>query len=540
MIHSTRGNLAHGAEKYVGVAPAIPLSFNANQVYTYRVPEGMHLKLYDIVQIPFGKRSCSGVVVQIHIDSSLRRIRNVFRKWPSGLTPQQFEFGSWIAKAMRGGLGYTLRMFMPPHPLGRQKEGDVIFGGTELKRHTSTRECAIGSFDTRWKHMYGRLAASIERGRQALVLIPELWMLERILQSVPGTLKQHMAIVHGACPRADLRDSWSRLYSGKPTIVIGTHKALYLPFRALDQIVIEEEHLATHKSWVQYPRLDNRRGASILAGITGASVTYGDSVPSLAVWSDVMDGIMKGPYDPLVPNVDIITNEYGRTRSELPQKYVSSLRRWILKRDTIAVVMSRRNKDVVQQHELLARHSRSLNIGTQSVISQCTGVHVDHVVWLYPELHMQYPDFRSEEQAYQLLLSLQNIVAGRSSVTIVTSDEKGIRERLVQQISTIYERIRLERKKFKYPPFGDLVRLSVIGISKEAVVRRAENIRAALHEQPSIKDYALVRGPYESFRKQFGKHERFLLLRGSLPKLINLYRGLPVDRVDIDPASLFS
>lgn len=103
---------------YVDVAPAVPLPARGRSLYTYRLPKDGGERGEDIlfraVEIPFGGRRVRGVIMAVHATPPAFPTQPIRRLSQVRLTPQQVGLARWIASTMQGGLGFTLRLFLPP------------------------------------------------------------------------------------------------------------------------------------------------------------------------------------------------------------------------------------------------------------------------------------------------------------------------------------------------------------------------------------------------------------------------------------------
>lgn len=99
---------------YVLVAPCVPMMGSGRQAYTYHA-EMIDDRLVDgrVVRMPFGKRKILGVVLQIGIKRPRYPTKPITTVLDTTLTSQQMQFAKLLAKSMHGGLGFTLRLFIP-------------------------------------------------------------------------------------------------------------------------------------------------------------------------------------------------------------------------------------------------------------------------------------------------------------------------------------------------------------------------------------------------------------------------------------------
>lgn len=98
---------------YVLVAPCIPLMGHGHEAYTYHVEMVDGLVVGSVVRISFGKRKILGVVLQVGVKRPRYPTKPVTKILDTVVTAQQMQFAKLLSEALHGGLGFTLRLFIP-------------------------------------------------------------------------------------------------------------------------------------------------------------------------------------------------------------------------------------------------------------------------------------------------------------------------------------------------------------------------------------------------------------------------------------------
>ena len=91
------------------------------------------------------------------------------------------------------------------------------------------------------------VAAALERGTQALVLLPEIALTAQVLERFTRRFGRPPAVWHSEIGSAARRRLWRRIAEGREPIVIGARSALFLPLPSLGLIVVDEEHDGSFK-----------------------------------------------------------------------------------------------------------------------------------------------------------------------------------------------------------------------------------------------------------------------------------------------------
>ncbi|MEL7107227.1 MAG: primosomal protein N' [Pseudomonadota bacterium] len=133
------------------------------------------------------------------------------------------------------------------------------------------------------------VAACLAAGRQALVLLPEIALTAEFLTRVEARFGARPAEWHSGITATERRRCWRMVGEGGADLVVGARSALFLPFRNLGLIVVDEEHDTSYKQ--EDGVLYNARDMAVLrASIVGAQVVLASATPSLETWANAEAG----------------------------------------------------------------------------------------------------------------------------------------------------------------------------------------------------------------------------------------------------------
>lgn len=136
------------------------------------------------------------------------------------------------------------------------------------------------------------VAACLRRGRQALVLLPEIALTAEFLKRVEQRFGATPAEWHSGATMTERRRVWRMVGQGNAQLVIGARSALFLPFRDLGLIIVDEEHDTAYKQ--EEGVLYNARDMAVLrAAMCAAQVVLASATPSLETWSNAQAGKYK-------------------------------------------------------------------------------------------------------------------------------------------------------------------------------------------------------------------------------------------------------
>jgi primosomal protein N' (replication factor Y) (superfamily II helicase) len=133
------------------------------------------------------------------------------------------------------------------------------------------------------------IAAALERGRPALVLVPEIALALPLVDRLRADMDVRVALVHSGLGDGERADEWRRIRSGDVDIVVGTRLAVVAPLGDVGLIVVDEEHDPAYKS-DRTPRLQARDTAVRLAELAGAALILGSATPAVESLGRALDG----------------------------------------------------------------------------------------------------------------------------------------------------------------------------------------------------------------------------------------------------------
>ena len=133
------------------------------------------------------------------------------------------------------------------------------------------------------------VAECLRRGRQALVLLPEIALSAEFLNRVEARFGARPGEWHSGITRTERRRLWTMAASHNVGMVVGARSALFLPFADLGLIVVDEEHDSSYKQEdvVYYSARDM---AVLRASIEQAQVVLASATPSLESWVNAAAG----------------------------------------------------------------------------------------------------------------------------------------------------------------------------------------------------------------------------------------------------------
>ena len=123
-------------------------------------------------------------------------------------------------------------------------------------------------------------AAALEAGKQVLVMLPEIALGAQWLARFRGRFGTEPAVWHSELSARQRRETWRAVAAGRAAVVVGARSALWLPFRTLGLIVVDEEHDAAFKQ--EDGVIYHARDIAVVRGrLEGCPVVLVSATPSL-------------------------------------------------------------------------------------------------------------------------------------------------------------------------------------------------------------------------------------------------------------------
>ena len=124
------------------------------------------------------------------------------------------------------------------------------------------------------------IAQQLQRGRAAILLVPEIALTPQMLQTFSSHFGNEVAVLHSSLSAGERYDEWKRIRSGKARLVIGTRSAVFAPCRNLGLFIIDEEQEETYKS-ENAPRYHARDIAKYRCARADCLLLMGSATPDI-------------------------------------------------------------------------------------------------------------------------------------------------------------------------------------------------------------------------------------------------------------------
>jgi primosomal protein N' (replication factor Y) len=189
-----------------------------------------------------------------------------------------------------GSLGQVAKATQPPLTPAQKDCVQVLLDS--LAKGSQTPILLYGVTGSGKTEVYLRAIEEVlEKGGSALLLVPEIALAPQLLERLKKRLEPRwpVAVWHSGLAPAVRALSWWRVQRGEVNLVLGTRSSLFLPFRKLSLIILDEEHDPSYKQ-EEGLRYHARQAALLRGRLEGALVVLGSATPSLESWYCAKNG----------------------------------------------------------------------------------------------------------------------------------------------------------------------------------------------------------------------------------------------------------
>ncbi|MGN7678983.1 MAG: replication restart helicase PriA [Anaplasma sp.] len=335
----------------------VALPVPVDQCFYYATREDTPFSVGDYVRVPFCNRTAIGVVVdlksQLDCDMELKYVGDRVMLPP--MRPQLVEFLKWVGSYNIMPVGMVLKM-----AFGSVVTEKFLSSCGEDVLQAPVRDCAIPNASTVLSSEQNKACEQIvERSSgfsvtvldgktgsgktevycaaiaemlrnccdaQVFVLLPEIVLAAQLMKKVHNHFAGYNSVEwHSGLTSKQRRQNWLEITRGTASIVVGARSALFLPFRNLRMIVVDEEHESSFKQ--DHGVIYNARDMSVvLAKQLSIPVVLCSATPAL----ETMHNIRQGKYHHVV-----LKQRFGEAK--MPDVAVIDMRKDKLLKDWLSV-----------------------------------------------------------------------------------------------------------------------------------------------------------------------------------------------------------
>ena len=133
----------------------------------------------------------------------------------------------------------------------------------------------------------------IDAGKQVLFLIPEIALTTQLIDRLSNYFGDRIGVYHSRFNQNERIEIWNSMLKGdmsRFSIIVGARSAVFLPFKNLGLVIVDEEHESSFKQYDPSPRYNGRDVAIVLSSLHKAKVLLGSATPSFESYYNATEG----------------------------------------------------------------------------------------------------------------------------------------------------------------------------------------------------------------------------------------------------------
>ena len=337
--------------------------------HTYLSKKYGKLKAGSIVSVPFGKEEEIGVVWDKEENTNKNfKLKNIKEKKDVSLSHNLVKFINWFSLYNLAPKGMVLKMCLGDESFFSKKKETFNYI-TKIKNNFILNEeqknCLqeINNLGTKFSTTllqgitgsgktivyFEKIKENILKGRQSLVLLPEIFLTNQFNKRFEDYFGFKPAIWHSKITKKNKRIIWKNIINGEIKLVVGARSSLFLPFKNLGLIVVDEEHDSSYKQ-DEGIRYNARDMAISRASIENIPVLLSTSIPSLETFNNVKNKkynftkLEKRYKNFSLPNAEVVDLKLDRKKKNiwLDPKTINFVKKYLEKKDQVLFFLNRR------------------------------------------------------------------------------------------------------------------------------------------------------------------------------------------------------
>lgn len=131
----------------------------------------------------------------------------------------------------------------------------------------------------------------LAEGKQVLYLVPEIALTTQLTSRLRKVFGEKLGVYHSRFSDNERVEIWNNVLHNKGyEVIIGVRSSVFLPFRQLGLVIVDEEHEPGYKQQDPAPRYHARNAAIVLASMHGAKTLLGTATPAIESYFNALTG----------------------------------------------------------------------------------------------------------------------------------------------------------------------------------------------------------------------------------------------------------
>jgi len=338
--------------------------------HTYLSGKFGKLKPGSIVLVSFGKEKEIGVIWDKTEKTDRKfKLKTILEKKSFSFNENLIKFVNWFSIYNLVPKGMVLKMFLGDKSLFSKKASSfsktMVTNSRKFNLNEEQKKCLkdINSFGNKFNVTllqgitgsgktivyFEKIKESLAKNKQVLVLLPEIFLTSQFNQRFEDYFGFKPAIWHSKITKKKRRMIWQSVINDKTKLVVGARSSLFLPFKNLGLIVVDEEHDSSYKQ-DEGIRYNARDMAIYRASIENIPILLSTSIPSLETYNNVKNKkynftkLEKRYKNFSLPNAEIVNLNLNKKNKNiwLDIKTLDLVKKYLEKNEQVLFFLNRR------------------------------------------------------------------------------------------------------------------------------------------------------------------------------------------------------
>ena len=338
--------------------------------HTYLSGKFDKLKPGSIVLVPFGSKKEIGVIWDKQEKTNkIFKLKNVLEKKSISLNENLIKFINWFSLYNLAPKGMVLKMCLGDESFFSKNSNFI--DDTKIKKknkfnlNPEQKRCLddINGFGNKFNVTllqgvtgsgktivyFEKIKQNLMQGKQSLVLLPEIFLTNQFEQRFEDYFGFKPSIWHSKITKKNKKIIWQNIVNNKIKLVVGARSSLFLPFKKLGLIVVDEEHDSSYKQ-DEGLRYNARDMAISRASIEDIPIILATSIPSLETYNNVKNKkynstkLKKRYKNFLLPSAEIVNLNLNKKNKNiwLDIKTLNLVRKYLDNKQQVLFFLNRR------------------------------------------------------------------------------------------------------------------------------------------------------------------------------------------------------
>ncbi len=418
----------------------------------------------------------------------------------------------------------------------------------------------------------------ISNGNKVLFIIPDILFKRKIINEFENIFGNKITILDPNHSNNYKIENYNSILKGNYNVIIGTKTSIFYPIKNFSLIIIDNEENIMLKENRKKLKYNARDIALILSKINESKIILGSSNPSIETYYNSRKKIFslvsfnsfnktkKNNHITIVNTLEkkiknkmngsysnLLLNNISKSLNKNKQVLIYNHSKFKLEglNNELIKIFKNKKTDIItndlKQNILnnkindIKKNKTNIILINQLIKSVLPIENLETIGILNTEKMISFPNFRSIEKTFQTINLIINEAKIKFKLYIQTIDpNNNIFVYLKKnQFNSFYENELIERKKFYYPPYTRLIKISFKYFNKNTAINEA---KIFYNEILNLMDKKNILGPnikeneevYLVLKIGLNKHD-ISILKKNIIKIINKLNNKSTISIDIDP-----